>query len=106
MNKEQFLKRLKELYDINLAIADRKNSDYATSFDPFKNFRLCEQLGICSVEVGMLVRICDKLSRISNLLEGEQPEVQDESIMDTLSDMANYSMILRVFIEQKNGEVR
>lgn len=101
MNKEQFLTRLKELYNINVSISDKKNSDYATNSDPFKNFRLCELLGICSVETGMLVRVCDKLSRISNLLENKA-EVNDESIADTLSDMANYSMILRMFIEQKN----
>lgn len=101
MDKEIFLKRLEELYAINVEISKKKNSDYATGDDPFKNFRLCESLGITSVEKGMLVRISDKLSRISNLLDKEG-EVSDETINDTLSDLANYAMIMRMYLEQKN----
>lgn len=103
MNKTQFLTRLAELYDINVEISNVKNSDYATGDDPFKNFRLCESLGITSVEKGMLVRISDKLSRISNLLD-KKGEVKDETINDTLSDLANYAMIMRMYLEQKNEE--
>jgi hypothetical protein len=101
MNKEQFLARLDELYKMNVEISRKKNSDYATGDDPFKNFRLCEFIGVCSVEKGMLVRISDKLSRISNLLD-TQAEVSDETINDTLSDLANYAMIMRMYIE--NGK--
>ena len=71
MTTQQFLQRLEELYKSNLEISRAKNKDYAGDGDPFKNFKLCETLGICSVEKGMLVRITDKLSRISNLLEKE-----------------------------------
>ena len=42
----------------------------------------------------------DKLQRISNLLEKEA-EVKDESILDTLQDLSNYSLILRVYIESR-----
>jgi hypothetical protein len=101
MTTEEFLKQLKKGYDTNLEIAQRKNSDYAQDGDPFKNFKLCEQLGITSVEQGMLVRISDKLSRISNLLSRPN-KVADEKIEDTLSDLCNYSMILKIWIEQKN----
>jgi len=100
MTTKNFLKRLQELYDINIDISKRKNADYAGVDDPFKNFKLCEYLGICSVEAGIMVRISDKMSRISTLLKKEN-EVKDESICDSLSDAANYLMILRIYIEQK-----
>ena len=100
MTTKQFLQRLEELYKSNLEISRAKNNDYAGDGDPFKNFKLCEMLGICSVEEGMLVRITDKLSRISNLLKKEA-KVKDESILDTLQDLSNYSMIMRVYLESK-----
>ena len=98
MTRDQFLARLAELYDANLAIAKTKNADYADD-DPFKNFRQCEHLGLAPVGVGIAVRMSDKLARISNLLS-RPAEVADESVGDTLSDLANYAMILRVWLEQ------
>jgi hypothetical protein len=43
----------------------------------------------------------DKMQRIANLLDKEAM-VKDESILDTLQDLSNYSLILRVYLEQKN----
>lgn len=100
MNREQFLEELKKNYDNNIEISRKKNSDYANSDDPFKNFKLCEQLGVCSTETGMMVRLCDKVSRTSNLLNRDN-EVDDEKIGDTLSDLSNYAMILKIYLEQK-----
>lgn len=102
MTQATFLKRLEELYAENVEISRKKNADYAGEHDPFKNFRLCEALGICSVEVGMLVRITDKLARVSNLLtSGKDPKVTDESVMDTLQDGCNYMAILALYLEYK-----
>ena len=95
---EEFEKNLK----IMLELTKAKNHDYAKGDDPYKNFRLVEQLEICSVETGILVRMCDKMSRISNLLETEG-KVADEKIEDTLLDLANYSIILKCYLEQKKG---
>ncbi len=100
MTTEDFLKRLGEIYNDNLEIAKRKNADYAGTGNPFKNFKLCEELGITSVEQGIMVRITDKVSRISTLLSKEA-QVKDESIIDTLSDLANYAIILRIYIENE-----
>jgi hypothetical protein len=93
---------MEELYATNLEITRKKNADYAGVGDPFKNFNLCQDLGITSVESGLLVRMTDKLSRISTLLNKEA-QVNDEAIIDTLSDLSNYAMILRIYIEQKNA---
>jgi hypothetical protein len=100
-NQENFLQRLTELYAANVEISRRKNSDYANKEDPFQNFRACEIYGI-SLERGLIVRMSDKMTRISNLLT-RPAQVADESVLDTLSDLANYAMILRMALEQKHG---
>lgn len=91
-------KKFELMYDT----AEKKNSDYATSSDPFHNFKQCERLGICSKERGVLVRISDKLSRATNLVEREG-SVKDEAVTDTLIDMANYCVILAVMLEEKKS---
>lgn len=90
----------KETLDTMYSIMVAKNADYAGTTDPFANFMQVENLGISTAEKGILVRITDKLSRISNLLETEA-QVKDEAITDTLQDMANYAVILKCLIEEK-----
>jgi hypothetical protein len=92
MNQQQFLARLEELY--------KENADYASDGDPFLNFRACEMFGI-PAEQALIVRMSDKLMRCANLLTREA-QVKDESMLDTLSDLANYAMILRMYLEQKH----
>lgn len=102
MNKEEFFQFLEKTYAGCVATSRKKNADYAGDSDPFGNFRLVEMLGICSVETGILVRMTDKMARISNLLkEGVTTQVKDESVDDTLIDLANYSIILAAYRESK-----
>ena len=91
-----FTETLEAMKSIMLA----KNSDYTGEKGAFDNFLMVERLGITSPEKGLLVRMTDKLCRISNLLENEA-QVKDESITDTLLDLANYSVILKCLIENK-----
>jgi hypothetical protein len=53
---------------------------------------------------GVLVRITDKYSRIVQLtnkpLNGKEAEVKEESIKDTLVDLANYSVIAVILFEE------
>ena len=97
-SQQDFFKRLEELYARNVAISRAKNADYAGVTDPFKNFRLSAD--VVPVEKGIFVRMSDKVARIGNLLT-QEAQVKDESILDTLSDLANYAMILRMWLEQK-----
>ena len=103
--QKDFLDRLEILYKNNVEISRKKNADYANDKDPFQNFRVCEALGI-PAEVGLIVRMSDKLMRLSNLIQpGREVMVKDESVLDTASDLANYAMILRMYIEQKQEYV-
>jgi hypothetical protein len=92
--------RLVELSKDNIETVRKKNADYASVDDPFQNFELCEKIANIPTEVGIFVRLTDKIQRIGNLL-GRDPSVKDESIDDALSDLANYALILRVYLEQK-----
>ena len=96
----------KSLFDVHntttklcFQIFQKKNKDYAGDTDAFKNFRLVEVMGVCSVSRGVMVRLCDKFSRISNLLEKEGA-VRDESIEDTIHDAINYLIILKAALQE------
>jgi len=94
--REDYLKRFKEITEEMLAVTTRKNNDYGGHTDPFKNFR---RHGV----YGILVRLDDKYSRLETVVK-EQRELQvaDETILDTLIDIANYAIIMRIMLE--NGE--
>jgi len=92
---------LEKTFSDCLETAKRKNADYAgINSDPFKNFKNSTVVGV-TVEKGILVRLMDKMSRISNLLEAEA-QVKDESIYDTIDDAINYLAILKAY--KQNGK--
>lgn len=84
-----------------LEISMRKNHDYGgTNKDPFANFQNSTLAGV-SVEKGILVRLMDKMSRISTLLDKEE-KVKEESINDTINDAINYLAILKSYRKNKS----
>jgi hypothetical protein len=99
MTREEFMQRMAQIYTECVAISNAKNADYASGDDPFKNFRAAEFYGV-PIERAILIRMSDKMSRVSNLLSKEAA-VNDESIVDTLRDQINYSAILIMWLEYK-----
>lgn len=85
----------------------KKNADYGGPIDPFNNFKNSEMVGV-PMEKGILVRIMDKISRISILIDRNGPaEVVDEKIEDTILDGINYLNILLLRLQDKaNGPAR
>jgi len=84
-----------------MEVAIRKNNDYGGSNNsPFANFENSTVVGV-PVERGILVRLMDKMSRISTLLDKEAM-IKDEAITDTIEDAINYLAILKSYINQKN----
>lgn len=74
----------------------KKNSDYGDSFTDTMN-----KFGI---EVG-IARICDKYKRLENMALGKHMNV-NESMKDCLLDMANYAIMLSMYLDEKypNGD--
>jgi len=100
MDQKQYKTAFKQELDAMLDLTSRKNADYAGLEDAFRNFRIVDHIGLCSVEQGIVVRMTDKLGRISNLLKADA-QVKDEAITDTLRDLAVYSLILKIYLQNK-----
>ena len=69
----------------------RKNHDYGNSFD-----KSLDKFGL----VASVVRIGDKMNRIESLVQ-KKAMVQDESIRDTLLDMANYAILTVMWMDNQ-----
>ncbi len=74
----------------------RKNADYGDSFG--KSY---EEFG----PVMAAIRMGDKLNRYKALIKARQ-QVKDESIRDTLIDLANYAVMTVVEMDMRTGENR
>lgn len=84
-----------------LQIIKKKNADYTHgSSDPFANFKAVAAIGIDPVE-GVLTRMMDKMARISSFHKNGELQVKDESVHDTLVDLANYAALLSAMITEK-----
>ena len=93
----------KKLLEEMKATHDAKRHDYASTEDVFANFRHCEIAGIPAWK-GVCVRISDKFSRIMGFAKKGKLKVKDESVKDTLIDMANYALIALILYEEQNGD--
>lgn len=87
-NVQQHMKIVTELNQLY----ERKNSDYGDSFH------------LSFLEEGMAmarIRLGDKLNRFKTLTKSDQQKVNDESIRDTLIDLANYAIMTIMEIDRK-----
>ena len=89
-NVEQFMSITQNMAKTYAA----KNHDYGNSFE-----ESLDEFGL----VASVVRLGDKMNRIKSLIKKEA-QVKDESIKDTLLDMANYA-IMTVMWMNKNQKV-
>lgn len=106
MDKDTLFGLHKQMCREGLAIMIQKNSDYCGDVDTLTNFMVCEQRGNASAEIGILIRVDDKISRLSNILKKDSPAVKDESARDTIIDVINYMVLLQAVLIEKKGEVR
>lgn len=70
----------------------RKNRDYGNSFD-----KSMDKFGL----VVAAIRIGDKVNRLRSLIEKGGAEVKDESIADTFIDLACYSIMTLIWMEER-----
>lgn len=93
MNKTQ---KHEELCKILNDTFKRKNADYGDSFG-----EMFQELGIITA----VTRIGDKFNRLKSLVKKPKKEqmVKDESIRDTLLDMANYCIMTVIEMDNTNN---
>ena len=86
------IKRHKELCEQMNAVYTEKNKNYGDSF------------GISVKKYGMiaaLTRISDKFNRLEQLILTRSDGTKDESLIDTMLDMANYCLMTVMEIEDE-----
>lgn len=77
------------------ALFERKNHDYGDSFH--QTF----------LEEGwpmVRIRLSDKLNRVKALTKGDSQQVQDESLRDTLLDLANYAILAVMEMDRRERD--
>lgn len=85
---DQFTEITDRMHEIYLA----KNADYGNSFTESIN-----EWGLQAP----LIRMSDKINRLKTLVRNKEQKVSDESIKDTLLDLANYAIMTIMAIDPK-----
>ncbi len=102
MTKEDFFKFHAKMCLEMLDISRKKNADYTgNNQDPFANFTGIKNCGGASTEQGFLFRMNDKISRVSSFVEKGELLVKDETVEDTLLDLANYCILFKGYLESE-----
>lgn len=70
----------------------KKNKDYGNSFD--------QSLDKWGLSVAA-IRLGDKLNRFESFVKNHSFEVTDESVRDTLMDMATYAIMTVMYLDNK-----
>lgn len=94
------MKNIEQFSDVTNQMAnlyELKNKNYGNSFS--KSY---EEYGLTMV----CIRLEDKLRRLKSLtMQGEEANSDDESIRDTLIDLANYSVMAIMELDNE-GEIK
>jgi hypothetical protein len=75
------------------AVHQKKNADYGNNFH-----KRYEKYGFLTA----LLRLTDKMERLENIYEKGEIQVKDESVEDTLLDLANYAVM--TIVELRNNK--
>ena len=71
---------------------EKKNADYGDSFA-----QSLDKHGL----IAAIVRMDDKMNRVINLYKADERLVEDESIRDTLMDLANYAIMSVMWLDEQ-----
>ena len=89
-NNEQLFKQIEA--DMLSTYVD-KNADYGDSFT-----YTCDKFGL----IAAVIRINDKVNRLNSITKNNDIKVKNESLEDTLKDLANYCIMTLIYL--KNGQ--
>ena len=81
-----------DAYKHLVSVYEAKNSDYGNSFE-----ECCNKFGLVSA----VVRMNDKINRINSLYDKKDMKV-NESLVDTLLDLANYAVMTAVWMNNND----
>jgi len=104
---EQVKEFRNDMHEQSMSIIEKKGHDYnhkqQHSGDTLFNLRVAAILGIVdSASQGVLVRLCDKLMRLTSLMTPDvEVQIKDESIKDTIADVHNYIDYAYILFEEE-----
>lgn len=81
---EELMKKIHETYI-------QKNRAYGNSFD-----KSCDDFGVTAA----MVRMSDKWNRLRTLTQNNDIPIGDESVKDTLLDLANYCIMTYMWLDE------
>ena len=81
------IEQLKAVHKEGLELFERKNADYGDAFSTYGT-------------VGVIVRMGDKISRLSSITNTGINLVEDEKIRDTLIDLHNYAAMAIMLLDE------
>lgn len=97
--EQHYMDAINNLKDVFL----KKNADYGSSVK--KNYDKLEKYGPNEGLKYVFGRISEKYDRLENLIYGNhENKVVDESIADTLLDMANYAILASVSFNEHHSK--
>ena len=97
MNKKVNEKDVRDILQKMGDIFAVKNEKYGNSFEVS-----VDKYGM----IAALTRISDKFNRIEHLILNDDKGTDDETVIDTLIDMANYCVMTAVYMKNVGGENR
>jgi hypothetical protein len=81
------VQQLRSIQNRALELFKKKNTDYGDAFATYG-------------AIGVIVRMGDKISRLSSITNTKIELVNDESMKDTLIDLHNYSAMALMLLEE------
>ena len=85
------LSKFQEIITKMINTYESKNKDYGDSFGD-----LCDEFGVITA----IVRLQDKINRLKTIYKNKNIEVKNESVLDTLQDLANYAVMTIIWLQR------
>ena len=86
-------KQLKDVQREALELFEKKNTDYGDAFATYGT-------------VGVIVRLGDKINRLSSITKNSVHLVEDEKIRDTLIDLHNYAAMAVMLLDENKTLIK
>ncbi|MEP7198032.1 MAG: hypothetical protein ABI851_16050 [Saprospiraceae bacterium] len=100
MTQEQQQKHFNELTSKMKEVLFKKGNDYANQ-DRLSNFKLAGTICGMTPELNCLNLIATKVARLGVLLQDIGIQPNNESITDSILDLANYAVLLDMIVSEK-----
>ena len=99
MNQQEQIKHFEAFTTQMKEILFKKGNDYANT-DRLSNFKLAGSICQLKAEQNCLSLIATKVARLGVLLNSEKTP-DNESVQDSVLDLANYSVLLSMILKDK-----